>query len=73
MKNKEASDSLLLMDALLRITVLEKILIDKGILNANELNLLNQEFTKKVARSVLEKANISEDLDKVLDKMYEEK
>lgn len=45
----------IIMDMLLRITILEKLLLDKGILSKEELEKVTLEVTEKVSNILLEK------------------
>lgn len=61
-KNELTSD-IMLADIMLRVTAMEKLLIDKGILNQAELAATNDEIAKKVAKVVLERAQTSKNLE----------
>ena len=61
-KNELTSD-IMLADIMLRVTAMEKLLIDKGILNQAELAAVNDEIAKKVAKVVLERAQASKNLE----------
>lgn len=60
-KNEFTSD-IMMADIMLRVTAMEKLLIDKGILNQAELAAVNDEIAKKVAKVVLERAQASKNL-----------
>jgi len=61
-KNELTSD-IMMADIMLRVTAMEKLLIDKGILNQAELAATNDEIAKKVAKVVLERAQASKNLE----------
>lgn len=61
-KNELTSD-IMMADIMLRVTAMEKLLIDKGILNKAELTATNDEIAKKVAKVILEKAQASKNLE----------
>ncbi len=61
-KNDLTSD-IMMADIMLRVTAMEKLLIDKGILNQAELAATNDEIAKKVAKVVLERAQASKNLE----------
>ena len=73
---KELTNEFLLADIMLRITTLEKILLEKGIFTQEELSVTTDEIAKRVAKVVLEKAQSSkhlEDLVTDLQKIEEKK
>jgi hypothetical protein len=49
---------LLLADLMLRVTVIEKILIDKGIIAKEEYITLIEDVAKKAANAIIEQAKI---------------
>lgn len=61
-KNELTSD-IMMADIMLRVTAMEKLLIDKGILNQAELAAVNDEIAKKVAKVILERAQASKNLE----------
>lgn len=73
---KELTSEFLLADIMLRITSLEKILLEKGVFTQEELSVTTDEIAKRVAKVVLEKAQASkhlEDLVTDLQKVEEKK
>lgn len=52
---KEPNTDILVADMMLRITALEKLLIEKGLLTKEELAATTDELAKRVAQVVLEK------------------
>lgn len=61
-KNDLTSD-IMMADIMLRVTAMEKLLLDKGILTQTELAAANEEIAKKVAKVVLERAQASKNLE----------
>jgi len=61
-KNELTSD-IMMADIMLRVTAMEKCLIDKGILSKEELTATNDEIAKKVAKVVLERAQASKNIE----------
>lgn len=53
----------LLADAMLRLTVLEKILIEKGIFSKDELKSVSDKLVENITKVILEKINSSNNLD----------
>lgn len=53
---------ILLADALLRLTALEKVLIQKGLITKNELNDVTATLVEKVTKVILDKVQSSKDL-----------
>lgn len=60
-KNELTSD-IMMADIMLRVTAMEKLLIDKGLVTQSELASTNDEIAKKVAKVVLERAQASKNL-----------
>lgn len=56
---KELTNDVLMADIMLRITAVEKLLIEKGIFTQAELSEATEEIAKRVAKVVLEKAQAS--------------
>lgn len=50
---KETPPELIIMDAILRLTAIEKVLIDKNIVTKEELEVIVKDITKQVANSML--------------------
>ena len=68
-KKKDALDltnDVLMADVMLRITAMEKLLIEKNIFTQEELNKTTEEIAKRVAGVVLEKAKASKNLDEFI-------
>lgn len=68
-KKMELTTDMLLADVMLRLTAIEKLLIEKGILTQEELSLVTDEIAKKVAKVVLEKAQGSKDIEDFINKL----
>ena len=56
---KEITNDVLMADVMLRITAVEKLLIEKGVFTQAELTEATEEIAKRVAKVVLEKAQAS--------------
>lgn len=56
---KEITNDVLMADVMLRITAVEKLLIEKGVFTQAELNEATEDIAKRVAKVVLEKAQAS--------------
>lgn len=63
---KELNTDLLVADIMLRITSLEKLLIEKGVFTQEELTATTDEIAKKVAKVVLEKVQASKHVEEFL-------
>ena len=61
-EKKEITQEILMADAMLRLTTLEKLLIDKGILTKQEIVDESESIAKHISKVILEKSNISKDL-----------
>lgn len=62
-KDDELNSSLLIADVMLRLTALEKILIDKKVFTQEELVSTTEEIAKRIAKVVLDKVQISKNLE----------
>ena len=60
------SFSLLLADLMLRVTVLEKLLIDKGMLSKEEVIALSNEIATKVTENITKQVNAGKTIDEVM-------
>ena len=60
---KELTTDVLIADVMLRVTAMEKLLIEKGVFTQSELNDATEEIAKRVAKVVLEKAQASKNLE----------
>jgi TPP-dependent pyruvate/acetoin dehydrogenase alpha subunit len=60
------SFSLLLADLMLRVTVLEKLLIDKGTLSKEEVIALSDEIATKVTENITKQANATKTVEDIL-------
>lgn len=65
-KKEDVSDSMLLADALLRVKAMENLLISKGLFTREELAKEMEDITITIAKKLLEKANVTGDLDQIL-------
>ena len=72
-KNPELTTDVLLADVMLRLTALEKLLIEKGTFTQEELAQATDEIAQKVTKIVLEKANASKDVEEFIAKLEEDK
>ena len=62
-KKPELSNDVLMADVMLRITAMEKLLIEKGVFTQEELSAATEEIAKRVAKVVLEKAQATKSID----------
>lgn len=58
----ELTNDVLMADVMLRVTAIEKLLIEKGVFTQAELTAATEEIAKRVAKVVLEKAQASKNL-----------
>ncbi len=58
----DLNTDILLADALLRLTALEKLLIQKGLITKDELNDVTATLVEKVTKVILDKVQSSKDL-----------
>jgi TPP-dependent pyruvate/acetoin dehydrogenase alpha subunit len=59
----ELTTDVLIADALLRLTALEKLLISKGLFSKEELSQVTEDLVKQVAKTIIDKAEASKNLD----------
>lgn len=57
-KKDELSDDMMMADALLRLKALENLLLSKGIITQDEFSAEMESIAEKIARVILEKANV---------------
>ena len=62
----EITNDVLIADIMLRITAIEKLLIDKGAFTQAELAQATDDIAKRVAKVVLEKAEASKSMEDFL-------
>lgn len=60
---KEFASDIMLADVMLRVTAMEKLLVEKGIFTKDELANTTEEIAKSVAKVVIEKATKSKNMD----------
>jgi TPP-dependent pyruvate/acetoin dehydrogenase alpha subunit len=63
---EELTNDVLIADALLRLKTLENLLISKGIFTKEEFDTATSEIASKIAKSILQKANVPGDLDALI-------
>jgi hypothetical protein len=76
MSNKieeEFREEILLADALLRLSVIEKLLINKGILTKEEFLEETSKISSQITQILLEKINAPTDLNKIAEKIKSNK
>jgi hypothetical protein len=66
---QEITSDILMADAMLRITALEKLLLEKGLFTQEELTVATEEIAKRVAQVVLEKAQSSKNIKDFISKL----
>ncbi len=60
---QELTNDVLMADVMLRVTAIEKLLIEKGVFTQEELTKTTEEIAQRVAKVVLEKAQASKSVD----------
>lgn len=65
-KKQEVTNDVLMADLMLRITAMEKLLIEKSVFTQAELIATTEEIAKKVAKIVLEKAQASKSVEEFI-------
>lgn len=64
-KKTELTNDVLVADIMLRLTAIEKLLIEKGVFTTEELSTATEEIAKRVAKVVLEKAQASKKIEEL--------
>lgn len=64
-KKPELSNDVFIADIMLRISAIEKLLIEKGVFTQEELNATTEEIAKRVAKVVLEKAQSAKSIEEL--------
>jgi len=59
----ELTNDVLMADIMLRVTAIEKLLIEKGVFTQTELTAATEEIAKRVAKVVLEKVQGSKNIE----------
>lgn len=68
---QELTNDVLMADVMLRVTAIEKLLIEKGVFTQEELNKTTEEIAQRVAKVVLEKAQASKSVEEFVAKLEE--
>lgn len=63
---EEMTNDVLLAESLLKLKSLEKLLISKGVFTQEEFDKEMSVSVKNIAKSILQKANVSGDLDSLI-------
>lgn len=63
---QELTNDVLIADIMLRITAMEKLLIEKGVFTQAELAASTDEIAKRIAKVVLEKAQSSKNVEELI-------
>lgn len=65
-QKQEVTNDVLMADVMLRVTAMEKLLIEKGVFTQEELVQSTEEIAKRVAKVVLEKAQASKNIEELV-------
>jgi len=68
-KSEALSNDLLIADTLLRLKAIENLFIAKGIFSREEFNAEMTAITRVVVKALLEKANVTGNLDELIDSL----
>ena len=63
---EELTNDVLIADVLLRLKTLETLLVKKGFFTQEEYDEVTSEIASKIAKSILQKANVPGDLDALI-------
>lgn len=67
MNKNETSINVLIADAVLRLQAMQNIFVKKGLFTDKEFQLEVEQVSKNIMKSILEKAKVPGDLDKLID------
>ncbi len=70
---EELTNDVLIADVLLRLKTLETILLSKGIFTQEEYDLIKEEITVKIAKTILQNANVPGNLDELISNLQSKK
>lgn len=70
-KKDNFSDEVVMADALLRLKSIENLLIAKGVFTAEEFSAELNKMAAQIAKTILQKAQVSGDLDEIIKKLQE--
>jgi hypothetical protein len=62
----DKKDINLIADALLRIKTIEALLLEKGVFTVDDYSIKMNDISKKISKSILEKANVDGKFDDIL-------
>jgi hypothetical protein len=63
---KDLANDMMMADVMLRITAIERLLIEKGFFTTEEFAKTTEEIAKNVAKVVLEKASSAKNVDELI-------
>ncbi|CAB4197044.1 hypothetical protein UFOVP1290_564 [uncultured Caudovirales phage] len=63
---EELTNDILIADILLRLKTLEVILLNKGVFTQEEYDLVKNEITTKIAKTILQNTNVPGNLDELI-------
>lgn len=64
-KKPDLTNDIMMADIMLRVTAIEKLLIEKGVFTQEELTAATEDIAKRVAKVVLEKAQSSKKIEEL--------
>lgn len=69
----ELTTDILIADCMLRLTALETLLLQKGVFTRDELTVVSLEITERLSKAILEKVQVSKNLDEFISSLKGEK
>ena len=66
---EELTNDVLIADALLRLKTLETLLLEKGVFTKEEYDKATAEIASKIAKTILQRANVPGDLDELINSL----
>ena len=63
---KEITSDILIADTMLRLTALERLLLDKQVFSRDELVLVTEDIAKQVSKIILEKAQVNKTVESIM-------
>lgn len=70
---EEFTNDILIADALLRLRTLESLLVSKGVFTIEEFNVAMNDISAKIAKTILQRANVPGNLDELISGLQKNK
>jgi hypothetical protein len=68
-KEEDLAIQLYIADLLIRISVLEKLVVDKGLITEEDLLKQAENITSKIAKHIIDKSSTPQEMDKLIEEL----